>query len=315
MPAPAVVRIATRESQLALAQTRLVAAALAAGNPQVRVELVPMTTRGDQVLDRPLAQVGGKGLFVKELEAAMLAGRADLAVHSMKDVPMVLPPQFALATFGGREVPHDAFVSNRYGSLADLPAGARVGTSSLRREAQLRHAHPSLDVRALRGNVNTRLAKLDAGDYDAIVLAAAGLRRLGFGGRIASLLADAIPAIGQGILALEHALDRADLAALLAPLEDPATAAAARAERAVGLVVEGSCEVPVGAHARVAGDRLEVEAFLGLPDGTRLVRAREAGAVADAESLGRACGRQILDGGGREILQVLGVTAGRDRAA
>ena len=315
MPAPAVVRIATRESQLALAQTRLVAAALAAASPGLRVELVPMTTRGDQVLDRPLAQVGGKGLFVKELEAAMLAGRADLAVHSMKDVPMVLPPQFALTTFGEREVAHDAFVSNRYGSPGELPAGARVGTSSLRREAQLRHAHPGLDVRALRGNVNTRLARLDAGDYDAIVLAAAGLRRLGFGARVASVLTEAIPAIGQGILALEHAVDRADLAALLSPLEHPATAAAARAERAVGLVVEGSCEVPVGAHARVVGDRLEIEAFLGLPDGTRLVRGREAGRVADADALGRALGRQILEGGGREILLALGVAAGRDRAA
>jgi hydroxymethylbilane synthase len=314
MPAPAVVRIATRESQLALAQTRLVAGALAAASPGLAVELVPMTTRGDQVLDRPLAQVGGKGLFVKELEAAMLAGRADLAVHSMKDVPMVLPPQFALATFGAREVAYDAFVSNRYASLAALPAGARVGTSSLRREAQLRHAYPSLEVRALRGNVNTRLAKLDAGDYDAIVLAAAGLRRLGFDARITALLPDAIPAIGQGILALEHALDRTDLARLLAPLEDPATAVAARAERAVGLVVEGSCEVPVGAHARVAGEAIEIEAFLGLPDGTRLVRAREAGATEDAEALGRALGRRLLDSGGREVLEKLGALD-RGRAA
>lgn len=315
MSATRKVRIATRESQLALAQTRMVAEALAARHPGLAVELVPMTTKGDRVLDRPLAQVGGKGLFVKELEAAMLEGRADLAVHSMKDVPMVLPREFALATFGEREVPQDAFVSNRYGSLAALPGGARVGTSSLRREAQLRHAHPSLDVRALRGNVNTRLAKLDAGEYDAIVLAAAGLRRLGFGARIAALLTDAIPAIGQGILALEHALDRDDLAHLLAPLEDSETAAAARAERAVGLVVEGSCEVPVGAHARIAGNRLEIEAFLGLPDGTQLVRAGEAGDVADAEAIGRALGRRILDGGGREILQKLGVTPGRDRAA
>jgi hydroxymethylbilane synthase len=315
MSAPAVVRIATRESQLALAQTRLVAEALAAARPGLRVELVPMTTRGDRVLDRPLAQVGGKGLFVKELEAAMDAGRADLAVHSLKDVPMVLPPQFALATFGARESPYDAFVSNRFESLAALPAGARVGTSSLRREAQLRHAYPALDVCALRGNVNTRLAKLDAGDYDAIVLAAAGLRRLGLGARVRTLLDDAIPAIGQGILALEHALARADLARLIAPLEDPATAAAARAERAVGLVVEGSCEVPVGAHARVAGEAIEIEAFVGLPDGTSLVRVRQAGAAADAEALGRALGRRLLDGGGREVLERLGASAGRGRGA
>jgi hydroxymethylbilane synthase len=305
MPAPTAVRIATRESQLALAQTRMVAAALRTAHPGLEVELVPMTTRGYRVLDRPLALVGGKGLFVKELEAAMDEGRADLAVHSLKDVPMVLPPQFAIATFGEREVPFDAFVSNRHASPAELAPGARVGTSSLRREAQLRHAFPGLDVRALRGNVNTRLAKLDAGDYDAIVLAAAGLRRLGFGQRIRGLLTQSIPAIGQGILALEHRAERSDLAALVAPLEDPHAAAAARAERAVGLVVEGSCEVPVGAHARIAGGAIELEAFIGLPDGSRLVRASQAAPIDEAEALGRAVGRRLLDQGGREILAQL----------
>jgi hydroxymethylbilane synthase len=308
------VRIATRESQLALAQTRMVAAALAARHAGLEVELVPMTTKGDRVLDRPLAQVGGKGLFVKELEVAMEEGRAELAVHSLKDVPMVLPSHFAIATFGEREVPMDALVSNRFDSLAALPPGARVGTSSLRREAQLRHAFPALDVRALRGNVNTRLAKLDAGEYDAIVLAAAGLRRLGFESRIRALLTDCTPAIGQGILAVEFPAARPDLGELLAPFEVAAAAAAARAERALGLVVEGSCEVPLGAHARVSGARMQLDAFLGLPDGTRLARASGEGATGEAEALGRSVARRLLDNGGREILSMLHPAAGTARA-
>ena len=293
-------RLATRESQLALAQTRLVARHLAGAG--AATELVPMTTKGDRVLDRPLAQVGGKGLFVKELEVALDEGRADLAVHSMKDVPMVIPPQFALATFGAREAPLDAFVSNRFASLAELPPGARVGTSSLRRECQLRRARPDLDLRPLRGNVNTRLAKLDAGDYDAIILAAAGLRRLGFEARIRSILEGSIPAIAQGILAIEFRRERADLADVLARFEDPATAAAARAERAVGLVVEGSCDVPLGAHARVADGRIALEAFIGLPDGSRFAHAQGSDTAANAEALGLEVGRRLLDEGGREIL-------------
>jgi hydroxymethylbilane synthase len=309
------VRIATRESQLALAQARMVAAALSARHPGLEVRLVPMTTKGDRVLDRPLAQVGGKGLFVKELEVAMEEDRADLAVHSLKDVPMVLPAHFALATFGEREAAFDALVSSRFDSLAAMPAGARVGTSSLRREAQLRHAHPRLRIESLRGNVNTRLAKLDAGQYDAIVLAAAGLRRLGLEARIRALLDEAVPAIGQGILAVEYPARRSDLASLLAPLEMPETAAAARAERAVGLVVEGSCEVPLGAHARVAGGRIELEAFLGLPDGTRLARARGDAPMAEAEGLGRDVARRLLEGGGREILGQLGVESRSGHAA
>jgi hydroxymethylbilane synthase len=312
---PQRIRIATRESQLALAQTKLVAAALRARYPGIAVDLVPMTTKGDQVLDRPLAQVGGKGLFVKELEVALDEGRADIAVHSMKDVPMVLPPQFALTTFGAREQPLDAFVSNRFDSLAALPAGARVGTSSLRRECQLRRAHPHLELRALRGNVNTRLAKLDAGDYDAIILAAAGLKRLGFEARIRATLTEAIPAIGQGILAIEMPRDRADLAQALAPFEHAATAAAARAERAVGLVVEGSCDVPLGAFASVSGGRIALDAFLGLPDGTRFVRDHVEGAVERAEALGTEMGKRILEGGGREILALLAKPARGGRVA
>ncbi len=304
---PARIRIATRESRLAMRQTEMVGEALRARHPRLAVETVGMTTKGDRVLDRPLAQVGGKGLFVKELEVALDEGRADIAVHSLKDVPMVLPAQFAIATFGRREDPHDAFVSNRHASIESMPAGALVGTSSLRRESQLRHAFPQLRFRALRGNVNTRLAKLDAGEYDAIILAAAGLRRLGLESRIRATLPEtlALPAIAQGILAIEYRRDRADVAALLAPFEDPDTACAARAERAFGLVVEGSCEVPLGGLARAGDNGLALEGFIGMPDGTRVVRDRIEGDAADAEAIGEALGRRLLDSGGREILAVL----------
>jgi hydroxymethylbilane synthase len=301
------VRIATRESALAMTQTQMVRSALQSRYPGLEVEIVGMTTKGDRVLDRPLAQVGGKGLFVKELEVAMEEDRADIAVHSMKDVPMELPPQFALTTFGERELPLDAFVSNNYASLESIPAGGVVGTSSLRRECQLRRAHPALVFRALRGNVNTRLAKLDRGEYDAIILASAGLRRLGFEGRIRGTLPEglSLPAIAQGILAIEYKRDRAELAALLAPFEHPATACAARAERSLGLVVEGSCEVPVGAFARVNGTQVTLEGFVGLPDGSRLVRQSASGSVEEAEALGTRLGQRILAEGGRAILEQL----------
>jgi hydroxymethylbilane synthase len=304
---PPRIRIATRESRLAMRQTEMVAESLRARHPRLAVETVGMTTRGDRVLDRPLAQVGGKGLFVKELEVALDEGRADIAVHSLKDVPMVLPPQFAIATFGPREDPRDAFVSDRYAALDAMPAGALVGTSSLRRESQLRRAFPKLRFKALRGNVNTRLAKLDAGEFDAIILAAAGLKRLGLEPRIRATLDEstALPAICQGILAIEYRRDRADLATLLAPFEDAATALAARAERAFGLVVEGSCEVPLGGLARSDGERLALEGFIGLPDGTRLVRDRVEGRGEEAHALGEALGRRLLDAGGRDILQIL----------
>ena len=299
------IRIATRESKLALVQTHFVAGELRAAHPGLEVELVPMTTKGDRILDRPLAQVGGKGLFIKELEVALEEGRADIAVHSMKDVPMVLPAQFSLATFGAREVPLDAFVSNRFETLEAMPTGSRVGTSSLRRECQLRRMHPGLEFLPLRGNVNTRLAKLDAGEYEAIILAAAGLRRLGFGARIRATLEDSIPAIGQGILAIEFGRDRADLAALLAPFEQAPTAQAARAERAVGLVVEGSCEVPVGAFAQVAEGKVAIDAFVGLPDGSRYVRERIEGEAERGAGLGAELGSRLLEAGGREILRLL----------
>jgi hydroxymethylbilane synthase len=304
---PRLIRIATRESSLALRQTNMVAAALRDIDAGIEVEIVGMTTKGDRVLDRPLAEVGGKGLFVKELEVALEEGRADIAVHSMKDVPMELPAGFALVTFGPREDPLDAFVSSRHASLAALSARAIVGTSSLRRECQLRRAFPALDFRALRGNVNTRLAKLDRGDYDAIILAVAGLKRLGFESRIrASVPADiSLPAIGQGILAIEYRADRFDLAQRLASFEHPATAVAARAERALGLVVEGSCEVPLGGLAQVDGDQVTLDGFIGFPDGSRLVRERVSGNVADAAILGARLGELLLASGGRAILDAL----------
>jgi len=305
--ASAKLRIATRESRLAMRQTEMVAGAISARHAGLAIEVVGMTTRGDRVLDRPLAQVGGKGLFVKELEVALEEGRADIAVHSLKDVPMDLPAGFALATFGPREDPFDAFVSNRFATLEALPDGAVVGTSSLRRECQLRRLRPDLKLKALRGNVNTRLAKLDAGDFDAIILAAAGLKRLGLAERIRQTIpaSQSLPAISQGILAIEYRSGRGDLAQLLAPFEDRATACAARAERAVGGVVEGSCDVPVGAFAAVRGETLEIDAFVGMPDGTRLVRRSATGACPDAERVGRALGEELLAAGGREILRAL----------
>lgn len=288
-------------------QTEHVAARLTERHPALAIEIVGMTTKGDRILDRPLAEVGGKGLFIKELEVALAENRADIAVHSMKDVPMELPEGFAMLPFGPREDARDAFVSLRFASLASLPAGAVVGTSSLRRECQLRRAYPTLVIKPLRGNVNTRLAKLEAGDYDAIILAAAGLKRLGFGERIRDLLplTLALPAIGQGVLAIEFPSARADIAELLAPFVDPAARAAADAERALGLVVEGSCEVPLGGHATIAGASLVLEGFLGLPDGSRLVRERVEGAAADAVTLGRALGERILAQGGRDVLTLL----------
>ena len=304
---PQRLRIATRESKLAMWQTEHVAARLGEAHPGLAIEIVGMTTKGDRILDRPLAQVGGKGLFIKELEVALADDLADIAVHSMKDVPMELPDGFAMLPFGPREDARDAFVSLKHASLAALPAGAVVGTSSLRRECQLRRAYPGLVIKPLRGNVNTRLAKLEAGDYDAIILAAAGLKRLGFGDRIREQLplSLALPAIGQGILAIEFRADRPDLESLLAPFVDRAALAAAQAERALGLVVEGSCEVPVGGHATVMGTSVVIEGFLGLPDGTRLVREKAEGEAADAAKLGRALGERILARGGREVLDLL----------
>lgn len=258
--------------------------------PQCDVKIVGMTTRGDQILDRTLSKVGGKGLFVKELEVAMAEGRADLAVHSLKDVPMELPDGFALAAVLEREDPRDAFVCNDYASLADLPPGAVVGTSSLRRQALIAARYPQLVIKPLRGNLDTRLAKLDRGDYSAIILAAAGLKRLGLARRIRAVLApeDSLPAAGQGAMAIEIAVrdDGLDLPALLAPLNDLATAQAVTAERKVSKVFGGSCQIPLAAYATVDAGQMHLRAMVGTPDGKRVASAEVRGPAADPEALG-----------------------------
>ncbi len=299
--------IATRESRLALWQAEHVRDLLHELYPACRVELLGMTTRGDQILDRPLAKVGGKGLFVKELETALHDGRADIAVHSMKDVPMELPAEFALVATGPREVPLDAFVSTKYASLDDLPPGGVVGTSSLRREAQLHARYPNLGVTSLRGNLDTRLRKLDLGQYDAIILAAAGLTRLGLSARIRAVLPAevSLPAAGQGALGIEAAACRADVAAWLLPLNDPATAACVRAERAVSRALAGSCEVPLGAYAEMREGRLWLRGFVATPDGKRMARAELIGNAKDPEALGLALAAELRAQGADTILASL----------
>jgi len=301
--------IATRESRLALWQAEHVRSLLQRLYPASQVELRGMTTRGDQILDRPLAKVGGKGLFVKELETALLNGSADIAVHSMKDVPMQLEAEFALVAIGPREVPLDAFVSGKYASLEEMPPGAVVGTSSLRREAQLHANFPYLAVTSLRGNLDTRLRKLDGGEYDAIILAAAGLTRLGLADRIRAVLPAelSLPAAGQGALGIEALSSRPEVAAWLAPLNDPATAACVRAERAVSRALAGTCEVPLGAYAVTQGTRhLRLRGFVATPDGRRFARAELLGDAADPEALGLLLATELRAQGAVEILAELG---------
>ena len=304
---PVRIVIATRESRLALWQAEHVRSLLQQLYPSCEVSLLGMTTRGDQILDRPLSKVGGKGLFVKELETALLDGSADLAVHSMKDVPMLMEPGFSLVAIGPREVPLDAFVSNRYASLDDLPPGAIVGTSSLRREAQLHARYPYLAVSALRGNLDTRLRKLDEGQFDAIILAAAGLTRLGLKERIRSVLPAEIslPSAGQGALGIEALTSRPEVAAWVAPLNDAATAACVRAERAVSRALAGSCEVPLGAYAEFAAGQLHLRGFVALPDGTRMAHAELQGAAEDPEALGDRLASVLRAQGAAEILAAL----------
>ncbi|PND31657.1 hydroxymethylbilane synthase [Achromobacter sp. HZ01] len=299
--------IATRASRLALWQAEHVRDRLRTLYPACAVELLTLTTRGDQILDRTLSKVGGKGLFVKELENALLDGRADLAVHSLKDVPVDLQAPFELCAVLDRADPRDAFVSNRYASLADLPAGAVVGTSSLRRESQIRARHPALTVKPLRGNLDTRLGKLDRGEYDAIVLAAAGLERLGLASRIRGLLepADSLPAAGQGALGIEIRDDRDDMRAWLAPLASADTTACVVAERAVSRKLGGSCQVPLAAYAEIEAGTLSLRALVASPDGTRMVRAVRSGPVADAQSIGEAAAQELLDAGAQDILREL----------
>ncbi|MGB3741057.1 MAG: hydroxymethylbilane synthase [Castellaniella sp.] len=302
--------IATRASRLALWQARYVQARLLALYPQCQVELLEMTTRGDQILDRTLSKVGGKGLFIKELETALLDGRADLAVHSLKDVPVDMQQPFALAAVLERADPHDALVSNTVSSLGELAAGAVVGTSSLRREAQLRTRYPHLEVKPLRGNLDTRLAKLDRGDYSAIVLAAAGLQRLGLAERIRAILpADlSLPAAGQGALGIETLDSRTDLQQWLAPLASPETTACTLAERAVSKALGGSCQVPLAAYAVIDEGQLYLRALVAEPDGSRVLQAGIRGAVAQAESLGVTVAQDLLGQGADDILSRLSVS-------
>ncbi len=298
------VRIATRESPLALWQTRHVAERLAALYPGLRIELVPLSTRGDRILDRPLAQIGGKGLFLKELEQAMLADQADLAVHSCKDMPAELEPGFALCGLLVRADPADALVSPAYACLDDLPAGARVGTSSLRRKAQLLALRPDLVIIDLRGNVGTRMRKLDEGQYEAIVLAAAGLQRLGEHERIRQRLAPPVflPAPAQGVIALECRRDDQVLIDLLRPLHDQNSASCASAERAFSRALAGSCEVPLAAYAELDGDRLSLTGLVARPDGMQVLREHIEGPRAAAESLGLNLARTLLDRGAEALL-------------
>ncbi len=299
--------IATRESRLALWQAEHVRTLLQQCYPSCQVDLLGMTTRGDQILDRPLAKVGGKGLFVKELEAALLEGAADIAVHSMKDVPMQMEAAFTLVAIGPREVPEDAFISNKYASLDELPPGAVVGTSSLRRESQLHARFPYLAVSPLRGNLDTRLRKLDEGQFDAIILAAAGLKRLGLGARIRSVLTaeDSLPAPGQGALGIEALVSRPEIAAWMAPLHDATTAACVRAERAMARALGGSCEVPLGAYAKMRDEAIWLRGFVATPDGTRMAHAELSGAMTHPEALGQQLADALRAVGAESILSRL----------
>ena len=304
-----IVRIATRKSPLALWQAEFVKAELERFHPGVTVELVTMVTKGDKILDTPLAKVGGKGLFVKELETAMLEGRADIAVHSMKDVPVDFPEGLGLHTICEREDPRDAFVSNTYQRLDDLPEGAIVGTSSLRRQCQLRAARPDLEIRDLRGNVGTRLGKLDDGQYDAIILAAAGLIRLKLESRIAEFIEpeQSLPAVGQGAVGIECRLDDSRIQALLAPLEHRNTRIRVLAERALNKRLEGGCQVPIGSYAVLSGEgddqQVYLRALVGNPDGSTMIRDEIRGAARDAEALGVELADRLLAAGAKEILQ------------
>ena len=302
-----IMRIATRKSPLAMWQAEHVSALLTKLYPGLEIQIVGMTTKGDKILDAPLAKVGGKGLFVKELEQGMLEGVADIAVHSMKDVPVEFPEGLHLAVIMDREDPRDAFVSNRYEGLDDLPQGACVGTSSLRRQCQLADRRPDLRIEPLRGNVNTRLAKLDAGEYDAIILAAAGLMRLGFESRIRSRIApqDSLPAIGQGAIGIECRSADPRVNDLIAPLHHRDTADRVLAERAMNARLHGGCQVPIAGHALIEGDRLVLKGLVGTPDGSRILRAESTGPREDWEAIGTRVADDLLAQGAGEILSAL----------
>ena len=299
--------IASRESALAMWQAKHIQSRLKTLYPDCEVEILGMTTVGDQVLDKALALIGGKGLFIKELETALLDGRADLAVHSMKDIPMNLPYEFILAATCERENPCDAFVSNHYATLADLPAGSVVGTSSLRRQSQIQARYPHLKIESLRGNVQTRLRKLDEGQYSGIILAAAGLIRLELGDRIRDLIApeDSIPAVGQGALGIEIRADRSDLLDILAPLNDVDTQICVEAERGFSRALAGSCTVPLGAYAKRDGDHLSITGFVASVDGKHMLKENIVGEVNHAEATGKALAEKLIHLGADKILAEL----------
>lgn len=300
-------KIATRQSPLALWQANYVKDRLQQLYPDLTIELVPMVTKGDVILDSPLAKIGGKGLFVKELENALLNKEADIAVHSMKDVPMQFPEGLGLAVICQREDPRDAFVSHSYRTFAELPQGAVVGTSSLRRQCQLKALRPDLDIRSLRGNVGTRLSKLDNGDYDAIILASAGLIRLGLADRIASFIdvEQSLPAAGQGAVGIECRTDDMQVQTLLAPLADAETTYCVRAERAMNNHLQGGCQVPIGGYAVLQQGQLYLRALVGDIDGSRIIRAEGKSAVENAEILGVKIAEQLLAQGADKILQAI----------
>ena len=300
-------KIATRQSPLALWQANYVKDRLQQLYPDLTIELVPMVTKGDVILDSPLAKIGGKGLFVKELENALLTQEADIAVHSMKDVPMQFPEGLGLAVICQREDPRDAFVSHAYRTFAELPQGAVVGTSSLRRQCQLKALRPDLDIRSLRGNVGTRLSKLDNGDYDAIILASAGLIRLGLADRIASFIdvEQSLPAAGQGAVGIECRTDDVQVHTLLAPLADAETTYCVLAERAMNNHLQGGCQVPIGGYAVLQQGQLYLRALVGDIDGSRIIRAEGKSAVENAEVLGVQIAEQLLAQGADKILQAI----------
>lgn len=310
------VRIATRKSALALWQAEYVKAKLEHFHQDINVVLVPMTTKGDIILDTPLAKVGGKGLFVKELEVAMLEGRADIAVHSMKDVPVEFPDGLDLEVICPREDPRDAFVSNTYATLSDLPQGAIVGTSSLRRQCQLKAKRPDLDIRDLRGNVNTRLKKLDDGQYDAIILAAAGLIRLKMGERIAQHIEpeEMLPANGQGAVGIECRIDDNTIKALLAPLECSTTRIRVLTERAMNKALEGGCQVPIASYSVISADGKDVHlrGLVGAVDGSEIIESEITGPVDQGETLGDSLAQELLSRGADKILQQVYATANAD---
>ena len=303
----AILKIGTRKSLLALWQSNYIADSLRREYPECEVVLEKIVTKGDKILDAPLAQIGGKGLFTKEIEEALLTGKIDFAVHSLKDMPTVLPDGLCLTAITERATAGDAFVSNKYASLKDLPAGAVVGTSSLRRKAQLLALRPDLVCQDLRGNVDTRLRKLDEGMYDAVILAAAGLERLGHGDRITELLpvSAVMPAVGQGALAIECRADDQETRAMLDFLKHLPTVQSTNAERALLGLVDGGCHVPLGVHATVADDKVHIEAVIAALDGSSVLRDSVDGPAKEAVSLGRELGRRLLTNGGQKILDAI----------